>query len=160
MFSPTVHKGFQLLHTFSNTYFPFKHLIHPSGGMKWYIAVAFICISLINYPECLFKSSPLLSFSCCLCCSFALAMQSLTACRIFSQRLKPWPLHREHGSSPLDCQGSSHLVLKLGCSVLLVVAAVEMQEFLYILDINYQVYYLQIFSPFCELSFHYLDSVF
>ena len=42
---------------------------------------------------------------------------------------------------------------EVGCSVLLVVAAVEMQEFLYILDINYQVYYLQIFSPFCELSF-------
>jgi len=60
------------------------------------------------------------------------------------------------------CNGSTVLITGLpgksfysefGCSVLLVVAIVEMQEFLYTLDINYQVYYLQIFFPFCELSF-------
>ena len=129
--------------------------------MKWYVAVAFICISLINYPERLFKSSPLLSFSCCLCCSFAFWPRH-AACRIFpDQRLNPWPLHREHGVFTTGLPGKpSHLVLKWVVPFFWLLLLLKCRSFyiFWILIIRYII--CKYFPHFVSCLFHYLDSVF
>ena len=132
--------------------------------MKWYIILALICISLINDAEHLFKcllviwqniySSPLLTFGCCFCCLFVFWPRH-TACRIFpDQGLKPWPLQWEHRVLINGLPGKSfYSVLNWVVPFFYLLLLVKCRSSLYILGINYQVYYLQIFSPFCGLSF-------